>query len=462
MKKILFIPIDNRPITYTLTKDITNVDKNLNLVMPDRKFLGGLITRANIDEILNFIQKEENTDLIILSLDTICYGGLVSSRRGEETFDELKERLSILKDILLEKKDKDKNLKIYATSSIMRISNNNINEEEKEYWNLYGEKIFKYSYFIHKEGSYKTDIPLNILNDYLNTRKRNFEINKIYLDWLKDNILDFLVYSKDDTGEFGLNVKEADELDKLIRKDNLSAIIKTGADEIPLGLLLRGITTNASFRIKIVYSNPDSVDKISRYEDISVKNCVEAQIKLGMKDVILVEDNPDLVLYVNNFIEKQGDLVFHDIINSNDTFTIDASTPFMVADINNANGADDKLVENILNSQYGENLLSYSGYNTSANTIGSAICLGIFSYLAKQNKTFDEIAHKKTLFIRFMDDWAYQAHERLKVQSDISEFKNLDFSYYSGRINNFLNTDFKIKYSLPWERSFEIEFNLVH
>lgn len=460
MKKILFIPIDNRPITYTLTKDITNVDKNLNLVMPDRKFLGGLITRANIDEILNFIQKEENTDLIILSLDTICYGGLVSSRRGEETFDELKERLSILKDILLEKKDKDKNLKIYATSSIMRISNNNINEEEKEYWNLYGEKIFKYSYFIHKEGSYKTDIPLNILNDYLNTRKRNFEINKIYLDWLLDNTLDFMIYSKDDTGEFGLNVKEALELEDEINKKNLNAIVKTGADEIPLGLLLRGITNDISLKIKVIYKNQNSINKISRYEDISVENCTNSQIKIGVKNADITNERPDIILYINNFEEKQGDLVFQDIINETNTKLPSFEKPFIIADINNANGADNKLVEQILNSKYSSNFLGYSGYNTSANTIGSAICIGVISYLAKLNGNFDENAFKKLLSIRFLDDWAYQANERIKVQKLKSNFKNLIFTEYENKISSFLNYNFKPSYSLPWDRSFEIEINL--
>ena len=33
MKNILFIPIDNRPITYSLTSQIALVNKSLNLLM---------------------------------------------------------------------------------------------------------------------------------------------------------------------------------------------------------------------------------------------------------------------------------------------------------------------------------------------------------------------------------------------------------------------------------------------
>ena len=81
----------------------------------------------------------------------------------------------------------------------MRISNNNYNEEEKLYWAEYGKKIFAYSYNFHKNGT-KThsEIPQEILEDYLNTRNRNFEVNKIYLDWQKEGLLDTLVFSKDD------------------------------------------------------------------------------------------------------------------------------------------------------------------------------------------------------------------------------------------------------------------------
>ena len=133
--KIAFVPIDNRPITYLLTEQITSINNNLKLFMPKRELLGGLVDVSSIDAILDWLKNLEAVNLIVLSLDTIAYGGLVSSRRCTETYDEIKSRILKLKEILKIKKKENPNLKIYATSSIMRISNNNINEEEKEYWN---------------------------------------------------------------------------------------------------------------------------------------------------------------------------------------------------------------------------------------------------------------------------------------------------------------------------------------
>ena len=51
---------------------------------------------------------------------------------------------------------------------------------KKEYWKDWGKKIFEYSF---SGGINKSNIPQEILDDYLKTRKRNFEINKIYLNW---------------------------------------------------------------------------------------------------------------------------------------------------------------------------------------------------------------------------------------------------------------------------------------
>ena len=245
--KICFIPIDNRPVCYNLAKDIASIDDEIQILLPPRDFLGDLKKSAKIDEILAWLDSCTEVDVIILSLDTVAYGGLIPSRRSKESFDEIKKRIEKLKNILIEKE-----AKIYAFSSIMRISNNNYNEEEKEYWKDYGKKIFEYSF---SGGKNKSDIPEEIIKDYLETRKRNFEINKLYLDWQKEGLFDTLIFSKDDCAEFGFNVDEAKSLEKL------GGFTKTGADEIPLSLLARSIEKNIKVFIK--YTEPDCKNLIS-------------------------------------------------------------------------------------------------------------------------------------------------------------------------------------------------------
>ena len=139
--KIAFLPIDNRPVCYTLPKIILGIDKSIEFYLPKRELLGDLTKSANIEGLFEWLNNLPKVDAIILSLDTIAYGGLIPSRRCPETFEQILKRIEYLKEILL-KKDAE----IYAFSSIMRISNNNYNDEEKIYWKDFGEKIFKYSY----------------------------------------------------------------------------------------------------------------------------------------------------------------------------------------------------------------------------------------------------------------------------------------------------------------------------
>ena len=81
MKKIAFVPIDNRPICYSLPLDIVSQNEDIKLLLPKREFLGGLYDSSSINDIFLWLESLENVDYLILSLDTLAYGGLVTSRR---------------------------------------------------------------------------------------------------------------------------------------------------------------------------------------------------------------------------------------------------------------------------------------------------------------------------------------------------------------------------------------------
>ena len=90
---IAFLPIDNRPVCYTMPKIIAGIDNDIELFIPDREFLGDLNNIAKTDKLFDWLENLPNQDVIIISLDTLIYGGLIHSRRGKETLSELKERV---------------------------------------------------------------------------------------------------------------------------------------------------------------------------------------------------------------------------------------------------------------------------------------------------------------------------------------------------------------------------------
>lgn len=457
---IAFIPIDNRPVCYTLAQQIAAIDRDLALFLPPREMLGDLNRSADINGIFSWLKKLENIDSIVVSLDTIAYGGLIPSRRSSETFEEIKKRMESFFALL-----REKNAKVYAFSSIMRISNNNINEEEKEYWSLYGEKIFKYSYELHKNApdtDVKADVPPEIIQDYLKTRQRNFEINKMYLNLSKQGVFETLVFSKDDCAKYGLNVGEAQVLEESIRANALNALVKTGADEIPLSLLSRALTGGRGIKIAPVFTQKDYTNRISKYEDVSVSDSVRGQIELAHCEVADVSD-ADIVLVVNNFKQEQGELVMGVDVEGFDGEIELPQKPYLIADILNANGADNSFVKKFFEKQIDwDKFLGYAGWNTTGNTLGSALCCAIVKFLANNP---DEAAFKKVQAVHFLDDWAYQANVRkaLKLRfdkPDIEALKTL-MQPFEKTLQEKTGLDLTTtKYSYPWNRFFEIEVSV--
>lgn len=457
---IAFIPIDNRPVCYTLAQQIAAIDRDLALFLPPREMLGDLNRSADINGIFSWLKKLENIDSIVVSLDTIAYGGLIPSRRSSETFEEIKNRMESFFALL-----REKNAKVYAFSSIMRISNNNINEEEKEYWSLYGEKIFKYSYELHKNApdtDVKADVPPEIIQDYLKTRQRNFEINKMYLNLSKQGVFETLVFSKDDCAKYGLNVGEAQVLEESIRANALNALVKTGADEIPLSLLSRALAGGRVIKIAPVFTQKDYTNRISKYEDVSVSDSVRGQIELAHCEVADVSD-ADIILVVNNFKQEQGELVMGVDVEGFDGEIELPQKPYLIADILNANGADNSFVKKFFEKQIDwDKFLGYAGWNTTGNTLGSALCCAIVKFLANNP---DEAAFKKVQAVRFLDDWAYQANVRkaLKLRfdkPDIEALKTL-MQPFEKTLQEKTGLDLTTtKYSYPWNRFFEIEVSV--
>ena len=448
--KLCVIPIDNRPVCYNLIKEITAIDEDIKLYMPPRYMLGSLTKTADIVGIYSWLGKLPQVDAIVLSLDTIAYGGLIPSRRSSESLADIKSRLKDFKDLL-----GTKNAKIYAVSSIMRISNNNCNEEEKEYWDKYGKYIFEYSYSKHQfaanlglESPVKRLIPPDILADYKRTRARNFQINQMYLEWQKQGFFETLIFSKDDCAKYGYNVMEAEHLTRM------GGEVITGADEIPLSLISKAL--DVDINVYPIFIEDSEKHLISNYEDVSIEDSVKNQLKFAGVNIVDDNDDADITLIVNNFKDHQGEIVMK---NPTEQFSgelwdkfIPQNKPYMIADVRNANGADNNFVSELFKNFRYDGFYGYSAWNTSANSLGSLICCAKVKFGAKK---YNELAFKKVQMVRFLDDWAYQANIRQEIDKpcDIRE----KMKPFEEQVSKLLDLPIKNEYFYPWNRLFEVE-----
>ena len=104
MTRIAIIPIDNRPVTYSLPKQIGEIDQDIEIILPPRNLLGDLRVQADSVSILKWLAGLKDIDVLIVSLDTIAYGGLIPSRFCNDSKKKIVSRLDKLKKLIVIKR----------------------------------------------------------------------------------------------------------------------------------------------------------------------------------------------------------------------------------------------------------------------------------------------------------------------------------------------------------------------
>ncbi len=483
--KIALLPLDNRPVSYLLPKQIADFS-NIELILPERKCLGDLncgSDLAYLEKWLTDVAVLHATPLVI-SLDNWVYGGLVQSRKHDFTLDELKTRVDTFTGAFCKT---SLHHDIYGFSSIMRIPNYNDSSEEKDYWKEYGKKIFNWSELMHKVGRgivedisheellenwYQSSklIPPHILADYKGHRDKNLTVNLLWLEALHENCFEYLVFSCDDSGKYGMNVVEAEYISKQIKNHNFSNLTRiiSGTDEVPLVLFTKAVLKKANIQpsVSVYFNSVSGKNQYARYESSTIYSSVINQIDLlGIEKKDFNES--DLVLYIHTADSVQGDHVFNiepentkkntreliKQIEKNDKL-------FILIDLAYANGADPLLVESLIKSKINWNkCYGYAAWNTCSNSIGSALAIGVNRWVSEKKNEFTEKEFKKCMLVRFLDDYAYQAKIR---HSDINEKEvNDSIQPYVKTFSKLLGlNDINVKCKLPWNRSFEIEVEI--
>jgi hypothetical protein len=422
----------------------------------------------------------------VISLDNLVYGGLVQSRKHSFKAEELKNRINVLSNY---RKDLWPQVpEIYGFSSVMRIPNYNSSEEEKDYWKDYGEKIFRWSELTYRVGrgildDEKTNeeliekwyqcsksIPSRILADYKSHRDKNFTINMLWLDSLHAVSFEYLIFSCDDSGKYGMNVLETEYLRKQIKSHNFSHLAKviSGTDEIALVLLTKAVlkVSKQIPSLSLYFNSVEGKNQLARYESNTISDSVLNQVETLGIEVKDFKDS-DIGLYVHCADSVQGDHIFK--TNPNDTKNNvenlikeleKSDKPFIILDLAYANGADPNFVEALFDSKIDWNqCYGYAGWNTCSNSTGSVLAIGVNRWLAEKENRFNPEAFKKCLLTRFLDDYAYQV--QIRHINSMEEEVNEKMKPFVKRFSELLNlNNVEVQFKLPWNRSFEVEVKL--
>ncbi|MDX1985047.1 MAG: DUF4127 family protein [Candidatus Obscuribacter sp.] len=531
--RILLVPLDDRPVTYTYPQLLLK-SARVEPILPPRNLMGSLNRGAQIEELLSFCENaiaKFSPDAMVLCLDSLLYGGLITSRRSTEDLKTIGDRLERIK-----KWRSLHPMQVYGQSSIMRISDNYDNTEEKDYWKTYGRELFEWSACLHRLArreqmtpglleALERKIPEAIRKDYFDTRLRNFTVNQMLLRSMVSKgankaFLDYLVFSQDDSGTWGLNVGEKERLEAEAKSLKLEdrVVAYAGADEVACTLIARALIDSvvknkgeaARPSVSVRFSPDKAATVASRYEGQEIGATVAAHLQASglhvNRNSTGSKPGDSFTLLVHGPTERQGDHItlpgLPDLSQIDTKQTVKstleelaASEHCIIADVVYANGGDPILVEELLKKpDLLSKVKSYAGWNTTGNTMGSALALALAGWFAelqdstsisataketgeiKENalsrsaenyRVAGQVAQKTSrlsepqkqcLFTRLLDDWAYQAKVRKTLAGEPStKLLAEQISPFIKEISSAVSIEPAVRLSFPWRRTFEIE-----
>lgn len=501
MKKIVLLPLDERPCNYDFAYEMFH-HKNLKIVRPEIDILGNKKEPGNLDEIQKFlIDSTKDADGLVISIDTLLYGGIVPSRLHHDHKETLKQRLDILS---LLKKNNPK-LIIYGFHLIMRSPQYSSNDEEPDYYQDYGREIFLTGFLSHKkelgiatqaeiEQLRNLKLEQSGLDDFLSRRALNTDMVIESLMMLKNGTIDFLIIPQDDAAEYGWTAKDQERVRHVIQKENLQlkAYMYPGADEVG-NTLVSKMSLKFTLKKPLVYIYYPSVTSgmfVPLYEDRMLDVTVKYQI-IGAGGLVATSiDEADIVLFVNapssdmreaayqeqGFRQYQIQRNLIEFVEKMAYVINDLKKPVAIADIAYANGADIELIQMLEAKGLLMKVASYAGWNTSSNTLGTAIPHGISFWLNGQTNQ-----HMAFLGKRYIEDFGYCTMVRREITNNYLEKLNFNYFYVKekrGVIAELTKTKLEqvidthlpsMKHSIviqdvymPWKRMFEIGLSVSY
>lgn len=504
--KILFIPHDNRPISAAETAEVVK-KAGYDVVMPPDELLSGGTKRFGDTEALWQWTKENlpGAKAAMISSDSMIYGGLVPSRKHEESTEKLLARAQRLADLQKE----NPRLKLYVFGSLMRTPKSGAaaGMEEPEYYGQYGASIFRRSALLDKQEetalneaetkelkNLTESIPTDVWQDWLTRREKNVKVSKKLIDMTRQGELSYLVIGKDDNAPLSQTHREARELKKYAQGISPAKFqLLAGIDEFGLLLMTRAVNDmeNVIPFVYTEYAPGKGYDTVPSYSDSKIGDSVKAAIRVAGGYPVNDPAKADLILLVNtnangatgeSWNMQEGNKNFpanNGKARENTKAMVQKVNDYVylgrqiaLADIAFANGADNALMKGLQSGNLLYHLRAYAGWNTATNSTGFALAAGMLSSRINDDDC------DRLLTMRYLEDWGYQSNVRMQVGNRIYGFRQSDaysrIGSREGAITARLQKEMRrfaqsnlppfdglddVRVTLPWHRMFEAAFD---
>ena len=491
---VLFVPQDDRPVSLQYTVDTAKA-AGMTVLTPPQNLISGKTYKGQADQIWNWVEQNAGrADVMVLSTDTLIYGGLVDSRKHNLPLSTLEYRLKRIEAL----KANYKNTRIYGFGTVMRSPRASGGGTEPSYYADYGPTIFQIAALqdkldagtltqaeTQKLMSLQASVPVEYLQDWFSRRQKNMQINKGLIDEARKGVFEYFALGHDDTSQLSQSALEGrylSQYSKGIPRTQYGSF--PGADQLGLLLMARSRTDESVEKptFSIIYPLGGAGKTLPGYEDQTIDKTIAEHVEAvggtmttaGKPTVLLAVNTPlststsESETFGNLPMVSQATNAFVDRIQQ----ATEQGVTVSVADIAYNNGSDNTLVGAMYKRDILYKIGAYNGWNTASNTVGYAIAQGLLL------KSMSPEGHRDMLTQQYLDNWAYQANIRKDIyrMQDSIRTDNVRYSgdlnskleeYLQERIQDFGETYLKvdprtIKATFPWGRLFETDITVYN
>lgn len=396
---ISIVPLDSRPCN-TQYPQLTGGIMNQTILIPPSDILDNYTSPSNSELIWDWMQKNAKiSDQMIIFTNQLFNGGLISSRSYVNS-DSIQYDVNRLEKFVRENPD----LKVTVVSILPRLLPSQFDIYFKKYQKslaAWGKQL-DFNYTVQKaEPPFPSDVPKEIVQRYRDLYTYHAGLTTKISKMAEDGVIQNYYIGQDDGEQFApSNIIYR----SLLSESRKNVIVQKGADE--LTMMICASQNPTPHEINLVYTNPSLVNDYLPYESAPLSDIVKEKLSiLGItvnpqaKDTLIVHNDPLGSAQVSALIPdlKSGYIA--------------------IADVAYTNKGDSNLKTLLFQKKSLSMIDAYSGWNTAANTIGTALSQYVATEYLRLN--YDKLSTSavqealdsimKFKYVRLSEDIIYQS-----------------------------------------------------
>ena len=441
-KRILFVPLDNRPITDKETWEVAQ-KLGYEMTVPPEELLGNVDRHGDPEGLWAWLRANApGAKAAVVSTDAMLYGSLVGSRTHELDQATILARVQRFREL----SESFPNLSVYGFSTVLRtlLSNTHSGPRmEPEDYQKNAVKIYKYSALRDKvdmgQGKKRDkkamdrlqkEISPAVMESWEARHKLNYDANEALVNLAREGVFSFLFIGGDDSAPLSqthYEIRRLREYGSDLGKTRFQVI--AGSDELAMVMLCRAVNDDMGDMpfVYVAYNEGVGSKTIPHYSFEEIGIDVDATIVAAGGVKISGPERAELVLAVNtnpdgktreasdasNTIRpRSGTKHFVSMVKD----FVEKGYPVGVGDIAFSNGADNAMMEQLRKENLLFRLRAYGGWNTATNTMGFLIGTGLL------NKWMTPHDATELMMARYLDERAYQANVRGLLHGALAGF----------------------------------------